>query len=47
MPTSLQPAFVRPLLPLAVFAGLHLNQGADGARALGHVDQIDVIVSAH
>lgn len=23
-------AVVRPLLPLAVFAGLHLNQGADG-----------------
>lgn len=47
MPTSLQPAFVRPLLLLAVFAGLHLNQGVGGARVPSHVDQIDVIVSAH
>lgn len=38
--------FVRPLLPLAEFVGLHLNQGVE-ALAFGHVDQIDVIVSAH
>ena len=30
VPTRLRAVVVRPLLPLAVFAGLHLNQGADG-----------------